>query len=118
MLRAYPTAYEVDDDEVGDPDDTTVSAVLGKKHGPVDDLYDEDEQSMFDAYRARFKTSSQPAQHIGGLGRLRNRTLLAKVPPVFGRFVAAIDDSLRALPKCSSTLMDLRDPSNDGNSTP
>src|SRR3546814_4592335 len=76
MLRAYPTAYEVDDDEVGDPDDTTVSAVLGKKHGPVDDLYDEDEQSMFDAYRARFKTSSKPAQHLGGLGRLRNRTLL------------------------------------------
>lgn len=99
MLRAYPTAYEVDDDEVGDPDDTTVSAVLGKKHGPVDDLYDGDEQSMFDAYRARFKTGSKPAQHLGGLGRLRNKTLLAKLPPVFGRFVTAIDDSLKAIPE-------------------
>src|SRR3546814_18890671 len=98
MLRAYPTAYEVDDDEVGDPDDTTVSAVLGKKHGPVDDLYDEDEQSLFDAYRARFKTSRKPAQHLGGLGRLRNRTLLATLQPVFGRFVAALAASLKAFP--------------------
>lgn len=68
MMRAYPIAYEVEADEVGDPDDITISAVLGKKHGSVNDLYDENDKSLFDAYRARFKTGSKPAEHLSGLG--------------------------------------------------
>jgi putative ATP-dependent endonuclease of OLD family len=99
MMQAYPTAYEVEDDEIGDPDDTTISAVLGKKHGAVDCLYDEDERSLFDAYRARFKAGSKPAEHLAGLGRLRNKTLLAKLPSVYGSLVAAINDRLAALPE-------------------
>lgn len=99
MMQAYPTAYELEDDEVGTPDDGTISAVLGKKHGPVDDLYDNDEQSLFDAYRKRFKSRSKPAEHLGGLGRLRNKTLISKLPPVYGRFVRAIRDRLKALPE-------------------
>lgn len=99
MLQAYPTAYELEDDEAATPDAGTISAVLGKKHGPVDDLYDDDEQSLFDAYRTRFKSRSKPAEHLSALGRLRNEALISKLPPVYGRFVRAIRDRLEALPE-------------------
>lgn len=99
MIQAYPTAYDLEDDEVATPDAGTISAVLGKKHAPVEDLYDDDEQSFFDAYRTRFKSRSKPAEHLSALGRLRNKTLVSNLPPVYGRFVRAVRDRLAALPE-------------------
>lgn len=99
MMQAYQAAYEVEDDEIGDPDDRTISAVLGKKHGPVNYLYDHDKRSLFDAYRARFKAGSKPAEHLSGLARLCDEKLLAGLPTVYGRFIAAINDRLEALPE-------------------
>ena len=47
MLRKFSDAYGVADEDLGDPDDETVGAVLGKSHGDVSQ-YDEDEQRYFE----------------------------------------------------------------------
>lgn len=99
MLAAYPDAYGLDPPERADPDERTITSVLGRAPGPVDDLYTPDEQRLFEAYRTRFKAASKPAQHLGALSRLTDEQLIADLPAVYGRLIDAIATRLQSLPE-------------------
>lgn len=99
MLTAYPDAYRLEAAERVDPDEGTITSVLGKAPGPVDDLYEPDEQRLFEAYRTRFKASSKPAQHLDALGRLTDAQLIADLPGVYGRLIDTVASRLQSLPE-------------------
>ena len=98
MLTKFPDAYAVTDDELDDPDDELISAVLGKSHGDVDQ-YSEDELKYFDAYHRRFKLGSKPAAHLTALAELDDLDLGQEMPAVFGRLLAQVKAKLEALPE-------------------
>ena len=60
MLEAYPDAYEVDP---GEPDESTIVAVLGKSHANESRL-GEDLLELFDDYHSKFDLKSKPASHL------------------------------------------------------
>lgn len=99
MLAAFPDAYGLDVAERVDPDEGTITSVLGKSRGPVDDLYEPDEQRLFEAYRRRFKAASKPAQHLGALGDLTDEQLVAGLPEVYGRLINTVATRLQSLPE-------------------
>jgi putative ATP-dependent endonuclease of OLD family len=95
MLRAFPKAYEVEEEA---PDDATIKAVLGKKHHNSSQ-YSKEEQSLFGTYHERFKLGSKPAAHLDALARLSNEELLAKIPASLGRLADAVIAKLAELPE-------------------
>ena len=60
MMEAYSEAYKVGDDDLEEPDEDTLKAVLGKKHDTVEDQYTNDQQTYFDAYHKKFELGSKP----------------------------------------------------------
>jgi putative ATP-dependent endonuclease of OLD family len=99
MLAAYPNAHELEAAERLDPDDGTLTSVLGKARGPVGDLYEADEQRLFEAYRRRFKAASKPVQHLKALGHLTDEQIVAGLPDVFGRLIDTVATRLEGLPE-------------------
>lgn len=98
MLRQFPMAYGVDEDDLDEPDDEVVTAVLGKSHGDVDQ-YTEDSQAYFAAYHKRFKLGSKPAAHLSALSELDDKTLQEKAPKSIARLIAAVRKKLDELPE-------------------
>ena len=99
MMTAYPTAYDLDEDELEDPDEDALKAVLGKKHDVVENQYTDAQLEHFDAYNSRFKLSSKPAWHIQAMANLSDRELLDGMPEVLGRLLERIGKDLKALPE-------------------
>jgi putative ATP-dependent endonuclease of OLD family len=99
MLAAYPSPYGVTVSELVDPDESTIKAVLGKAPGPVDQLYDSEEQQLFEPYRERFKSSSKPAQHLKAMAALTDEVLINDLPPAYVRIIASIGERLQAIPE-------------------
>lgn len=98
MLRQFPDAYGVEEEELADPDDETIAAVLGKSHGDAAQ-YSEEEQQNFDAYHRRFKLGSKPAAHLEAMGQLDDATLNVDMPDSIDRLLDMVKAKLAELPE-------------------
>lgn len=99
MMTSYPKAYRVEDDELEEPSEDTIKAVLGKSHDELEGQYSDAEQSFFDAYHKRFKLDSKPAWHIRAMARMDDGALLRNLPDVLNRMFDAIEATLADLPE-------------------
>lgn len=99
LMIAYPAAYDVEDDDLEEPDEDGLKAVLGKKHDVVGNQYTDEQLKYFDSYNSRFKLGSKPAWHIQAMASLRDEDLLAGMPDVLGRLLKRIRKELKALPE-------------------
>ena len=95
MLLAFPDKYSV---EPTPPSESTIKAVLGKKHAGSDQ-YDEDEQALFKTYHRNFKLGSKPAHHIEALAHLDDHELLSDMPEALSRLAEAVIKKLEDLPE-------------------
>jgi len=98
MLWQFSEAYGVEDDELGDPNDETVAAVLGKSHGDVGQ-YGEAEQQYFDAYHHLFKLGSKPTAHLDALAQLDDAVLKVDMPESIARLLKMVKAKLVELPE-------------------
>lgn len=98
MMSAFADAYEVGDDELGEPDEDTAAVVLGKKHGDVNQMSDS-ELALLDAYRRRFKGGSKPSAHLSALGNLEDDVLRRQMPESLRRMLISIKIALAGLPE-------------------
>jgi putative ATP-dependent endonuclease of OLD family len=98
MLLHFPDAYGVDDDELEDPDEETISSVLGKTHGNVTQ-YSDEEQQYFDSYHRRFKLDSKPAAHLDALSQLDEPELKDDMPDSIDRLLKMVKAKLKELPE-------------------
>lgn len=99
MIRKYPKAYCIDDDELEEPAEAIVKAVLGKNHDVLDGQYNEEEQAYFDAYHKRFKLGSKPTWHIRAMASMDDEDLLDNIPKVLGRMLDRVENELKDLPE-------------------
>ncbi len=95
MLCAFPQAYEA---EAIAATPKSHTKVLGDSHFNPDQ-YDEDEQSLFEAYHKLFKLSSKPAAHLGALGRLTDQELLDGLPESLDRLADKVIERLDESPE-------------------
>jgi putative ATP-dependent endonuclease of OLD family len=95
MLQAYPTAYGA---ETGEPDESTIVSVLGKRHKNEDQLPAE-VRSLFGHYHATFGLQSKPATHLAALATLNDEALLDALPEVLQRLVRSTRELLAGLPE-------------------
>lgn len=98
MMTHYPEAYFVDD-ELAEPDEDTVKAVLGKNHDLLDDQYTDEEQTYLDAYHRRFKLDSKPTWHIRAMAGMDDDALVEHLPEVLDRMFDSIEAKLADLPE-------------------
>jgi predicted ATPase len=96
---AYPKAYGVEDDELEDPDEDDLKAVLGKKHDVVGNQYTDEQLKYFDAYNRRFKLGSKPVWHVQAMANLTDKELADDLPDVLKRLLERIREDLKALPE-------------------
>lgn len=100
MIESFGDAYGIDPLlDLENPDEATVKAVLGKAHDTYADQYTAGQQQLFDAYHRRFKLGSKPSNHVKALSALDDATLLAKMPAVLERLIAAVEAKLETLPE-------------------
>ncbi|RYE41703.1 MAG: DUF2813 domain-containing protein [Hyphomicrobiales bacterium] len=99
MMTCYPEAYHVEDNELVEPDEDTVKAVLGKSHDVLGGQYTELEQTYLDAYHRRFKLGSKPTWHIRAMAGMDDDDLLGAMPDVLDRMFASVEAKLAALPE-------------------
>lgn len=99
MMTHYPTAYRVKDDDLEEPDEDTIKAVLGKSHDVVEGQYSDDEQKYFDAYHQRFKLDSKPTAHVRAMANLDDDALIEDMPDVLDRLFDAVEAKLADLPE-------------------
>lgn len=95
MLYAFPDAYEV---EPTSPEESTISAVLGKSHVNEARLGD-DLLELFEDYHAKFDLRSKPATHLAALSTLTDEELLEGLPDVVERLVERVKVKLAELPE-------------------
>jgi len=99
MMTAYPNAYGVEDDELEDPDEDDLKAVLGKKHDVVGNQYTDEQLEYFDAYNTRFKLGSKPVWHIQAMANLTDKEIADDLPEVLKRLLERVREDLKALPE-------------------
>lgn len=98
MLKSFPTAYELEEDNLTPPDDSKIKAVLGdSNHGA--EQYTENEAKLFITYHKCFKLSSKPSAHLNALSKLTDKELLAGMPLSLSRLVDAVIAKLSELPE-------------------
>jgi len=99
MMTHYPTAYRVENDDLEEPDEDSIKAVLGKKHDVLGGQYSDEEQSFFDAYHQRFKLDSKPTSHIRAMANLDDKALVEDMPEVLDRMFDAVEGKIADLPE-------------------
>lgn len=99
MIEAFGEVYKVDDAEREEPDETTLKAVLGKKHDVVGGQYSDEQLELFDAYHRRFKLGSKPAWHIRAMAALDDAELAADMPTVMTALFDYVETALEGLPE-------------------
>lgn len=99
MMTHYPAAYRVKEDDLEEPDEDTIKAVLGKSHDVLEGQYSEEQQSYFDAYHRRFKLDSKPTSHIRAMANLDDEKLIEDMPDVLDRMFDAVEEKLANLPE-------------------
>jgi putative ATP-dependent endonuclease of the OLD family len=96
MTWQFRFAYDVQQEELQAPDDKTISAVLGKSHGDVNQ-YTAEQQLFFDGYHRRFKLGSKPAHHLDAMARLDDKTINAHMPGEIQRLLEDVRKKLAVL---------------------
>ncbi len=99
MIEAFGEVYNIGDEELEEPDESTLKAVLGKKHVSVDGQYTDDQLELFDAYHRRFKLGSKPAWHIRAMAALDDAELAADMPAVMTALFDYVETALESLPE-------------------
>lgn len=99
MMTHYPTAYKIEDDDLDEPDEDTIKAVLGKNHDVLGGQYSDEQQSYFDAYHRRFKLDSKPTSHIRAMANLDDEQFIKDMPGVLDRMFDAVEGKLANLPE-------------------
>jgi putative ATP-dependent endonuclease of OLD family len=95
MLLAYPNQYDV---EPTPPEDSIVTAVLGKSHHDAKQ-YSDQELNLFNTYHRKFKLSSKPAAHIEAIAKLSDPELLATIPDSLAKLARKVISTLSELPE-------------------
>ncbi|CAK2466536.1 putative ATP-dependent endonuclease of the OLD family [Vibrio crassostreae] len=98
MLRAFPTAFNIEIDDQVEPELPQIKAVLGKSRTEASE-YDDEERKLFITYHKLFKIGSKPAEHISALSKLSDEQLLVNIPPSLERLVEAAKEILLELPE-------------------
>jgi predicted ATP-dependent endonuclease of OLD family len=98
MLRAFPTAFNIEIDDQVEPELPQIKAVLGKSRTEASE-YDDEERKLFITYHKLFKVGSKPAEHISALSKLSDEQLLVNIPPSLERLVEAAKEILLDLPE-------------------
>jgi len=98
MLKAFPTAFNIEAEDQVDPELSNIKAVLGKSRTSALE-YTEAEGKLFITYHKLFKLGSKPAEHITALSKLSGEQLLARMPPSLDRLVEAVKVKLAELPE-------------------
>lgn len=99
MMTCYPEAYHVEDNELLEPEEDTVKAVLGKGHDVLGGQYTEVEQTYLDAYHRRFKLGSKPTWHIRAMAGMDDDDLVGAMPDVLDRMFDSVEAMLADLPE-------------------
>jgi len=98
MIQKYPNAYGVEDNELEEPDEDMLVAVLGKKHGDASQ-YSDSRRSSFSAYHRRFKLGSKPAAHLAAMAELDDAEIDASMPKAIGRMLDQVKEKIAGLPE-------------------
>lgn len=99
MMTHYPGAYRVKGEDLEEPDEDTIKAVLGKSHDVLEGQYSDKQQSYFDAYHRRFKLDSKPTSHIRAMASLDDDALIEDMPDALDRMFDAVEAKLADLPE-------------------
>ncbi|MGL6235587.1 MAG: ATP-dependent nuclease [Segniliparus sp.] len=95
MLAAYPNAYDA---EKAEPDEDTISAVLGRGRANEDRIPD-DVRNLFNTYRRLFDRGSKPSAHLEALSEMSDDQLQEGLPDVLDRLVEHVRSKLNGLPE-------------------
>ena len=98
MIKSFPGAFGIEEQDKSTPDVSGIKAVLGKSRDDASE-YEEAEHKLFHAYHKLFKLGSKPAAHIGALSKLTNVQLATNMPPSLNRFIDAIITMHEGLPE-------------------
>jgi putative ATP-dependent endonuclease of OLD family len=98
MIEEFPTAYGVEEDELEEPEEDVIVAVLGKSHGD-ESQYSDSQRSAFRAYHTRFKLGSKPATHLAAMAELDDAEINANMPKAIGRLLDMVSTKLAELPE-------------------
>lgn len=98
MLRRYSDAYGLSAAELAPPDDSTLTAVLGKKRHGIEQ-YNDEHQKHFAAYHRRFKLGSKPAEHLAAMAELDDQNLIDHMPQRITRLIEAVKSRIKDLPE-------------------
>lgn len=96
MLQGFAANYHVEDEELEEPDEATLTAVLGKEHHG-EEQYSEEELALFNAYHKRFTLGSKPVAHLSALASLDDAALAGDTPESISRLLDLVDSKLEAL---------------------
>jgi putative ATP-dependent endonuclease of the OLD family len=99
MMEAYPEAYKVTDEDLEEPNEDMLKAVLGKSHDTVEGQYSGEQLEYFDAYHSKFKIGSKPTWHIRAMASMDDDALLEDLPNVLARLFDRIETMLEGLPE-------------------
>ncbi|NCS94534.1 MAG: AAA family ATPase [Leptospira sp.] len=95
MIRAFPTQYNVEEEEVTE---SIINSVLGKSHfDPTQ--YSDGEKKCFGSYHKMFKLGSKPAAHLEALANITDSMLLEKMPESYKRLADKVISMLKELPE-------------------
>jgi putative ATP-dependent endonuclease of the OLD family len=98
LLQKFPDAYGIEEDDLEEPDEDIVVAVLGKNHGDVSQ-YTDSRRSSFGAYHSCFKLRSKPAAHLAAMAELDDADINANMPRSIGRLLDQVKQKLDELPE-------------------
>lgn len=99
MLATYPSAYRLQEGNVGAPTEDILTAVLGKARKLEAEQYSAEQSALFTEYHRMFNNGSKPVQHLSALSNLSNEDLLAALPAPTSRLVSAVKIRLAELPE-------------------
>lgn len=98
MIAQYAKEYGVTEDMLEDPDEDTLSAVLGKKH-KGEHQYSAAQKKNFGVYHSLFQIGSKPVEHLKAMAQLDEVALKAKTPQGIARLIADIKQRLGQIPE-------------------
>jgi len=98
MIKSFPDAFGIKEEDKTLPAKSTIKAVLGKSQENASE-YDDDEQKLFHSYHKLFKLGSKPAAHLNALSELNNIKLRANTPSSLKNLAKTVLEMLLELPE-------------------
>jgi putative ATP-dependent endonuclease of OLD family len=98
LLTQFPVAYGVSEDDIVEPDEAKIQAVLGGSYHDVEQ-YSEEQQMLFITYQKKFKLGSKPAAHLSASASIDDVEFAAEAPPFLTRLLDAVAAKLQNAPE-------------------